>query len=441
MFSLMAFVVGNQVGQYGVNVFLRSVFGGVDDSLITYDGTVSPVKVPDYHCWKPATGAVGLTYSDIPSSCLRDLPPYDVTLQRKGELDWVYSVGFLGDYDTGDDGAGAHAGVDIRAPKGTPVVAMMKGLVVRSTEEPGGFGLYVTVKTANAPDPYHPGKNVTLYTTYAHLSAKNVDEGSIVEKNQILGAVGATGFAVGNHLHVQMNLGIERDGKELAQPAWTFTTDEARDAGLSFSQAVDEGLFQERAYKEQVNPILYAQARHAPSAAVIAQKPAKPKTTVASRRAERLKVRTLNNTTTAVATKQQLQPTVVIAYNDEPVPQVTVDTHPAPVPALPPVKQSSTYSTIELRTDGVQVPRRTWTTVELIFLDENGNRVASPALKSDIYLRAAFGQAEFKPARLSEFDIVNGTAKVQVLGFSPTVLLELKPANIIFDKNPLQFAQ
>jgi hypothetical protein len=56
-------------------------------------------------------------------------------------------------------------------------------------------------------------------------------------------------------------------------------------------------------------------------------------------------------------------------------------------------------------------------------------------------LRTAFGKAEFKPARLSELDIVNGTATVQVLGFSPTVVLQLQPLGTVFDRTPLQFEQ
>jgi hypothetical protein len=51
------------------------------------------------------------------------------------------------------------------------------------------------------------------------------------------------------------------------------------------------------------------------------------------------------------------------------------------------------------------------------------------------------GKAEFKPARLSELDIVNGTATVQVLGFSPTVVLQLQPLGTVFDRTPLQFEQ
>lgn len=90
---------------------------------------------------------------------------------------------------------GRHSGVDIAAPKGIPVTAANHGLVVFAGE------LYQTGLTVMV---YH---GLDLFTTYGHLSAIEVKEDDIVMKEQILGRIGATGLATGNHLHLTFRLG------------------------------------------------------------------------------------------------------------------------------------------------------------------------------------------------------------------------------------------
>jgi murein DD-endopeptidase MepM/ murein hydrolase activator NlpD len=85
----------------------------------------------------------------------------------------------------------AHRGVDYAAPTGTPVRTVGDG-VVEFAGRQGGYGNVVTVRHANQHS-----------TLYAHLSRIDVKTGQRVEQGQRIGAVGATGWATGPHLHFE----------------------------------------------------------------------------------------------------------------------------------------------------------------------------------------------------------------------------------------------
>jgi murein DD-endopeptidase MepM/ murein hydrolase activator NlpD len=85
-----------------------------------------------------------------------------------------------------------HAGTDISAPEGTPVLAAVSGQVI-TADFMGGYGLTVVVQ-------HEDGNNVSLY---AHLSEIFVQPGDLVEQGNALGRVGSTGFSTGPHLHFE----------------------------------------------------------------------------------------------------------------------------------------------------------------------------------------------------------------------------------------------
>ena len=89
-----------------------------------------------------------------------------------------------------------HAGIDLAAPTGTPIVATAAG-VVASADWYGGYGLCVTID--------HQNGYVTLY---GHMSAISVSAGQQVQPGQPLGRVGSTGSSTGPHLHYE----LRRDG-------------------------------------------------------------------------------------------------------------------------------------------------------------------------------------------------------------------------------------
>jgi len=100
----------------------------------------------------------------------------------------------------------AHMGVDYAAPTGTPVISVADGVVVESGFS-GGFGNMVVVQ-----------HNARQSTVYAHLSKIAVRKGQTIKQGDNLGAVGATGWATGPHLHFEFRInGRHVDPLTLAQ--------------------------------------------------------------------------------------------------------------------------------------------------------------------------------------------------------------------------------
>lgn len=87
-----------------------------------------------------------------------------------------------------------HEGIDLVAPAGTPVHAVMAGLVELSPL--GGYGLHVLV---------HHGAD--LVTLYGHLAAWSVMPGQEVAAGTVVGAEGSTGASTGAHLHFEVRRG------------------------------------------------------------------------------------------------------------------------------------------------------------------------------------------------------------------------------------------
>jgi murein DD-endopeptidase MepM/ murein hydrolase activator NlpD len=100
----------------------------------------------------------------------------------------------------------AHNGVDYAAPTGTPVRSVGDG-VIEFAGRQNGYGNVIQIRHGN-------GKS----TLYAHLSRIDVRKGQAIEQGQNIGAVGATGWATGPHLHFEFRLkGELQDPRRVAQ--------------------------------------------------------------------------------------------------------------------------------------------------------------------------------------------------------------------------------
>jgi hypothetical protein len=110
-----------------------------------------------------------------------------------------------------------HAGVDIAAPAGEPVLAAADGVVSRLATD-AGLGRFVEVRHAAG-----------LVTRYGHLAryAPQVREGVAVKAGERLGQMGSTGSSTGSHLHFEV-----RDAKDRPLNPEMFL-------GRSFATAAD----------------------------------------------------------------------------------------------------------------------------------------------------------------------------------------------------------
>lgn len=90
-----------------------------------------------------------------------------------------------------------HRGVDLAAPRGTPVMSTGPGIVEFAGDLP------LTGKTVIIS---HPGGYQSLY---AHLEEIMVWEEMVLDKGAPLGLIGSTGRSTGPHLHFQFNKNSE----------------------------------------------------------------------------------------------------------------------------------------------------------------------------------------------------------------------------------------
>lgn len=90
-----------------------------------------------------------------------------------------------------------HSGIDLAAPYGTPIKASDSGRVIFNGWY-GGYGKVVIVD-----------HGMDYSTLYAHLSGSKVSTGRNVQKGEVVGYEGRTGYSTGPHLHFE----VRRSGR------------------------------------------------------------------------------------------------------------------------------------------------------------------------------------------------------------------------------------
>ena len=104
-------------------------------------------------------------------------------------VDSTYITSLFGDRDAPTAGASTnHQAIDIGAAAGSPVYAAADGVVIVAAYN-SGLGYYVTISHSDSTS-----------TRYSHLTSYTVAPGQTVSQGQIIGYVGQTGIATGDHL-------------------------------------------------------------------------------------------------------------------------------------------------------------------------------------------------------------------------------------------------
>jgi len=86
-----------------------------------------------------------------------------------------------------------HRAIDIGAPTGSALLAADGGFISFAGWTDVGYGYLVVIDHTNG-----------FATYYAHLSNIYVSTGQAVERGQVIGAVGSTGWSTGPHLHFEV---------------------------------------------------------------------------------------------------------------------------------------------------------------------------------------------------------------------------------------------
>ncbi|MGR6329512.1 M23 family metallopeptidase [Sphingomonas sp. XXL09] len=103
-----------------------------------------------------------------------------------------------------------HKGMDIGARYGSPIYAVLDG-VVQSAGRSGGYGNFVKL-----------GHSGGLASGYGHMSRIAVSRGERVHQGQVIGYVGSTGLSTGPHLHWE----VWRNGQTINPRSISFASTE-----------------------------------------------------------------------------------------------------------------------------------------------------------------------------------------------------------------------
>ena len=110
-----------------------------------------------------------------------------------------------------------HAGLDIGASWGSPIVAAADGRIVAAGWA-GGYGREVQIA--------HSGGMTSLY---GHMSEIVAQPGSYVREGQLIGYVGSSGLSTGPHVHFE----VRKDGSPVNPLSVRFTAQPTVDRGLA----------------------------------------------------------------------------------------------------------------------------------------------------------------------------------------------------------------
>ena len=159
----------------------------------------SSFKVPKF------TSSQNLNFNPLST----DINPYE---QNESALGFISPLEFKFDFDWPVDRARLtrgflpnarprpHFGLDLAAPRGTPIFAALAGHVIYAGSGFRGYGRFIIVEHNN-----------DWATFYGHLDKILIKQGEMIKQGQLIGQMGRTGRATGTHLHFE----LRRDKKAI----------------------------------------------------------------------------------------------------------------------------------------------------------------------------------------------------------------------------------
>ncbi len=220
-----------------------------------FDGTTMPIAyIPDWT--RSQNQDKSKRFEDIAISEYLPIPLYDalslrdVTNSSKAStlMHYTYFTPYMGSYRLNyKENDGSHNAVDIRAPIGTPVLAIANGVIVRVNEADATGNKYIVIRHDGVP---LSGGKRSLYSWYLHLSEILVTEWTKIRKGDMIWRVGMTGIATTPHLHIQI------DTEEAPfHPYWPFSTSDSHAAWFWFYDSVNAGLGRDKALLYCIHPM------------------------------------------------------------------------------------------------------------------------------------------------------------------------------------------
>ncbi len=181
-----------------------------DTALPTLESTLLPIASPTIVLTSNPDGTAPPTWTPPPldpGAVLKDHLHFARPISDSGQ-NWVDRT-----YPYGGTSGGrlqVHHGDDLVNPSGTSILAAADGTVVYAgddmTREIGKttnyYGNLVIIQ-----HPFNSPEGKPVYTLYGHMEKVLVAQGDAVKKGQVIGLVGATGVALGPHLHFEVRLG------------------------------------------------------------------------------------------------------------------------------------------------------------------------------------------------------------------------------------------
>ena len=164
---------------------------GTSPSPVILTERISTTRDPG-HVGQGRSHAAPLHRDDKRESIARQQP---VNMQSPSSFLWPVHGRVISGYGPKDDGL-YNEGINIAAPRGTPVAAAADGVVAYVGNDLKSYGNLVLIR--------HGGGTMTAY---AHLASMSARKGAVVRRGQVIGTVGATGAVPASQLHFEIRHG------------------------------------------------------------------------------------------------------------------------------------------------------------------------------------------------------------------------------------------